>query len=635
VRKAHWYGGGAMPGRPLPVLVAGGLLVAVASCTLRNPTATKSEPTDLGDELDWGTCEEGVESDFECATLVVPLDYDERGGETIPIALIRYPATGDREGAVLVNPGGPGGSGYDIVANAGPVISEQMGLGAFDIVGFDPRGVDRSNGIRCLDDAAMDATMYLDDTPDSPAEQQAVDDAEQQLYDACRATYGDTLVEYSTDNVARDMDGIRVGLGDEQISYIGISYGTYLGAVYATLFPERVRAMVLDSAYEPTGDTPTQQHVTQLAGFEGAFDNWAAWCESNDACAFRATDVAARWDMLRDELDSDPVRGDDGREANRVVMEIATISSLYSDAAWPLLGAALADVESGDPKQLFLLADEYTGRQPDGTWLTITQSNRVIDCASGINAKTPPDPQAILDEMKQAAPRFAKYLSLDDVESTCAQLIGTEVDPPPIGYDGNAPILVVGGTNDPATPYRWAEELTAVMGSNARLLTFTGEGHGQLLSSSCVTEAEATAITDLALPEPGTTCDRDPPVERPEWWDDIPVPDGVSDPVDEPAITNLLGATETFGYVELRFSALDANETLDGYDNTLDAAGFDTLGRDEPFAGAPRGVYSAPNGDFFIVLVFGEQAYEDDDLAALAEFVPEGEHLVLQAYVPQ
>jgi pimeloyl-ACP methyl ester carboxylesterase len=623
-----------MSSRPLHLLVAGGLLV-VGACTSSNPTVTESRPTSLGDELDWGACEVGVEDGFECATLVVPLDYDQPEGDTISIALIRYPASGDRVGAILVNPGGPGGSGFDFVATAGAAMAADMGLDDFDIVGFDPRGVDRSGGIRCVDDATMDATIYLDDTPDTPAEDQALDDAEKQTADGCRAKYGDTLVEYSTENVARDMDGIRVGLGDDQISYIGISYGTYLGAVYATLYPDRVRAMVLDSAYEPTGDTPSQQHVTQLVGFEQAFDNWAAWCEINESCAFTSSDVGARWDALRDELDADPIPADDGREANRVVMEIATLASLYSKAAWPALGAALADAEAGDAQQLLLLADEYAGRQIDGTWLSISQSNPVIDCASGINAKTPDDPQVILDEVQQKAPRFGRDATLDDVASQCADLIGTEVEPPALGYTGDAPVVVVGGTNDPATPFRWAEELTAVMGPNARLLTFTGEGHGQLLSSSCVTEAEAKVITDLELPDAGTTCDPDPPVERPEWWGDIRVPDGVSEPIDEPAITGLLGITDTFGYVELRYSTLDPSDTLDGYDDSLGAADFRTLGRDEPFTGAPRGVYAAPNDDLFIVLVFGEEAYDDDDLAALGALVPDGRLLVLEAFVPQ
>lgn len=180
----------------------------------------------------WGPCEEDVDPEFECATLPVPLDYDNPAGETIGIALIRLPAAGAREGAILMNPGGPGGSGYDLVANAGAAIHNSMaGLDRFDIIGFDPRGVDRSGGMRCLDDAQVDATLYADDTPESIAEAVALAAGELAFPRACVAKYGETLVHYSTEATARDMDSIRVALGDAQISYIGISYGTYLGAV--------------------------------------------------------------------------------------------------------------------------------------------------------------------------------------------------------------------------------------------------------------------------------------------------------------------------------------------------------------------------------------------------------------------
>ena len=180
--------------------------------------------------------------------------------------------------------------------------------------------------------------MYLDDTPDTPEEAQALDAVDDQFGAACQAKYGDTLRFYSTANTARDMDSIRAALGDEQISYIGISYGTYLGGVYARMFPERVRAMVLDSAFEPSGDSEFDQWATQLVGFEHAFDDWAAWCEEGNDCAFTAVDVGARWDALFDSLDANPITAADGRRVNQVVLETATIAAMYSKAEWPALG---------------------------------------------------------------------------------------------------------------------------------------------------------------------------------------------------------------------------------------------------------------------------------------------------------
>ncbi len=187
-----------------------------------------------------------------------------------------------------------------------------MGLDDFDIVGFDPRGVDRSGGISCVSDEVQDKYLYVDPTPDDAAEAQLYDEAKTAIPDACRQKYGDDLVHYSTANTARDMDEIRKALGDEQITFLGISYGTYLGAVYATMFPDQVRAMVLDSAYEPTGDTIEQQYITQLVGFEGAFDNWAAWCAGDEACPFKAADAAAvgaRWDAALRPARPRPARG--------------------------------------------------------------------------------------------------------------------------------------------------------------------------------------------------------------------------------------------------------------------------------------------------------------------------------------
>ena len=336
----------------LRTLTAGGVVVLAAvavppSGTRQRPTGSAAAPPG---SLAWGPCEEDIGDAFECATLAVPLDYDDPAGPTIDLALIRYPAEpAIREGAILLNPGGPGGSGFEFAAAAAEALDFEMGLGGrFDIIGFDPRGVDRSGGIDCIDDAAIEALLYADDTPDDAVEAAASVAQQKAFGHACQQIYGDTLRHYSTENTARDMDMIRAALGDEQLSYLGVSYGTYLGGVYATLFPERVRAMVLDSAYEPTGDSEYDQWVTQLVGFEQAFANWAAWCEEGTECAFTDTDVGARWDRLIATLEATPAKSDSGRPVNHVAMETATISAMYSELAWPSLGAALAEAEAGD-----------------------------------------------------------------------------------------------------------------------------------------------------------------------------------------------------------------------------------------------------------------------------------------------
>ena len=553
---------------------------------------------------------------------------------------MRVPATQDRRGAVLFNPGGPGGSGFDSIAEGGPTISSSLGLGAYDLVGFDPRGVDRSNGIRCLTDAQLDAQAYLDDTPDTPQEQAALDGTEQALAQACTAKYGDTLRDYSTANTARDMDAIRVAMGDDTISYLGISYGTYLGAVYATLFPKHVRAMVLDSAFEPTGDTIEQQYETQLVGFEHAFDNWADWCQTHTTCRFNSgaadQSVAAAWDALAAQLDATPIPNADGRLGNQVVLRSATIAALYSTRDWPVLGAALADAAAGNPAGLFRLADGYAGRDDTGHYSTIEQSNTVINCASGIEAEKPSDPEALVAKLRSLAPRFAADLDVHQLTnpSACSLMM----PPQPIGalhYSGDAPIVVVGGTNDPATPFRWAQEMTAAMGPSATLVTYTGEGHGQLLASKCVTAIEGPLLAKGKHPAAATMCDPDPEIARPVWWDDIPAPKGIDSVLDSPGLVAALGLTTTDVYSELRTSAVSAKDVLAAYQPELVAAGFAHLGEQQPLAGSQQAVYTASNGDFFSILALDPTAFDDPQLATAKGLVPAGSTVVVLLYIPK
>lgn len=592
--------------------------------------------------IEWGDCDDPEAEDgaLECATLSVPLDYEAPDGDTIDLALVRAPATGDRQGAILFNPGGPGASGFDPIAINGTFLQAEMGLADFDLIGFDPRGVERSNGIRCLTDEQFDKFMYLDYTPDNPEEQALVDE-EDGLFEAeCQAEYGDTLRFYSTENTARDMDAIRAGLGDDQLSYLGISYGTYLGAVYATMFPDRVRAMVLDSAFEPSGDTVEQQYLTQLEGFEGAFDNWAAWCENEPSCAFTAEDVGARWDALVASYNAESVAGDDGRLANIAVIQRATTAALYSESQWPVLADALAAAERGEVAGTFALADAYSGRNPDGTIDTLFQSFVVISCASGINDDEPSDPEKLLATLQAAAPRFAADLTVDDLtdtQSQCETLTG-DVEQPELGYDGDGPIVVIGGTNDPATPFRWAEEMDELMGPQSALVRYNGEGHGQLLASTCVTDIEAAVLADLSLPDDDpTTCEPDPDVAEPSWWQDIPTPDGVGEPTNLPAVSAALGVTPTQFFSEARTTALDFQAAADAYAVALEDAGFEPVGpgSDLGFEASTNSAYFADNGEVLLVVTLGAEAFDSDELAGAKPSVPPDTTVVLVLYLPQ
>ena len=601
-----------------------------------NPTdsnpADTVEPSDTiavpdAGTLDWKQCDDPNVHDpsLECATLPVPLDYDNPTGDTIDLALIKHPAAGDREGAVLFNPGGPGASGFDYIAFSGAALASTLGVASLDLVGFDPRGAQRSGGIRCVSDQFRDQHLYIDETPDDAQEQALIDEAHNGFIDGCKQHYGDTLRFYSTQNTARDMDAIRAALGDEKISYLGVSYGTYLGATYATMFPDRVRTMVLDSVVEPRGDTDEQQLGTQLVGFEGAFNHWVAWCQRDSTCDFKAANVGVRWDALRQRLDDHPIADTDGRVANSATMLRATQEALYTESDWPALAQALANADDGNVASMMALADALNGRNNDGSFTTLFQSFYVIECASGIAARRPADPEALVGTLQAEAPRFAKYLTAADLSAdadTCDKLVG-KVEPLELSYTGDGPIVLVAGTNDPATPIRWANKMLGELGSNARMVTYAGEGHGQLLSSTCVADIEGAVLSDLTLPKPNAVCNPEPIVDKPDWWDSLPVPDRVSDVVSLPAVAAALGAAPTQIFSELRTTTLSADDAVAAYTPVLGDAGLQKF--DAPsilqLDDVVQGAYSDGTRTL-VVLAIGPKAFESEPLQAAKPDLP-------------
>lgn len=590
--------------------------------------------------LDWGPCNDpnAVDPSLECATLKVPLDYNNPAGDLLVLSLIKYPASGDRTGAVLFNPGGPGASGFDPIGFSGNAIAQGLGITSLDLIGFDPRGVDRSGGLHCISDSFQDQHLYVDDTPDTPEEQALKDEADTGFVDGCTQKYGDTLKFYSTANTARDMDAIRAAIGDDEISVLGLSYGTYLGATYATMFPDRVRAMVLDSVVEPNGDTVQQAFETQLVGFEGAFNNWAAWCESDATCGFNAPDVGARWDALKQKLDETAITGSGGREANNATMETATIAALYSKADWPVLGQALSNAEQGDPKGIFALADSYEGRDDHGKFTTLFQSFPIISCASGIADPAPDDAEALAATLRSEAPRFAKDFTAADATfdaARCRKLVG-DVKPDKISYSGDGPIVLIGGANDPATPIRWAKKMVAELGSNARLVTFTGEGHGQLLVSNCVTDIEGALLEELKLPAVDAVCDPNPVIPKPDWWDALPLPTGMSDVAALPAVAAVLGAEPTDVFSELRTTSLSAKDAVAAYTKAFGDTGLGEF--DAPplisSTDTAQGVYSDGVNRTIAVIAIGPKGFDDEALQGGKVDVPPNTTVVWIVAIP-
>ncbi len=496
---------------PLVVLIVAGctaglrLPVPAVGQHARRATAT---PNGLArfyaQRLAWRDCGGG----FRCATLQVPLDYSHPTRDTIGIAVVRRPADdpGRRLGSLVVNPGGPGGSGIDYARGADQVASTAL-LAQYDLVGFDPRGVGQSSPVTCLDDQQMDAFVAADPDPLTPS---AVDDvvAESKLFAAqCEAHSARLLPFVSTRDAARDIDILRQALGDRRLTYLGKSYGTYLGATYAELFPSRVGRLVLDGALDPRVGA-AQLGREQAAGIELALRSFLADCAKRSDCPVGADPGAAeqRIGNLLTSIRGQPLRGDATRTLDLALAETGIIAALYTDTTWPFLRQALRLALGGDGRGLLALADAYDGRDRNGHYASNElAANVAVNCVDRPDVTSVADVQAEPPSYRQASTLFGESLAWSDL--TCAYWpVPPEVTPHAIAARGAPPILVVGTIRDPATPYAWAQGLAEQLASG-RLLTYDGDGHtAYRRGSACIDGAVDAYFLQGALPAAGLTC---------------------------------------------------------------------------------------------------------------------------------
>lgn len=480
-----------------------------------DPPATAT-PTEVA-PLEWVDCDEATQAIGvpECATLLVPRDHDAPSGEQIEIAVARLDTAddGDQIGSLVINPGGPGGSGIDFLAQAAVVIPEDV-QERFDLIGFDPRGVGASSAVEC--DIRIDDNIVLLAADDEAGWQALVEEAEGFL-DTCDPASQDLIPWVGTNNAARDLDLLRAALGDDQLTYLGFSYGTRLGATYAELFPERVRALVLDGAVKPSPDL-NALGLEQATGFDRALENFAAACDAEDDCLLRelgpTLEVIDGLEREIAEVGSFPT-DDPGRVLTPGELTLGIFAALYSEDAWPYLAQALylAEVQQ-DGSILHALADSYAGRRPDGTYDNSTEANRAINCADDAVRRTADEERAAADEAAARSVHFAGFLRAS------AGCLGLEaaLDPLVLGPAAGAPpILVIGTTGDPATPYEWAVELADFLDSGV-LYSVEGEGHTAYGSIECVNDAVNAYLIDLAVPAPdAASCadDADADIFRP------------------------------------------------------------------------------------------------------------------------
>lgn len=442
--------------------------------------------------------------DWRCATVRVPLDYAKPDGETIGIALIRKEARdkGRRLGSMLFNFGGPGGSGVSILPRAAEAYSYDKLSSRYDLVSFDPRGVARSAGVVCRADKEQErALREVDLTPDTAAEEAAFMKDAADFGAGCARRSGKVLPHVGTSNAARDMDLIRTVLGDEKLTYFGISYGTELGGTYAHLFPSKVGRTVLDAVVDPTAD-PVGHARNQATGFQRALENYLKDRGQDPKAGTR------RIARLLERIDRKPLPTDSGRELNESLAVTGIVMPLYSKSSWPYLTRALDEAEKNGRGTLLLqLADSYNGRDEKGHYDTESHAQRAISCADSRPRPTAAEARALLPEFRKLSPVFGPFLAWDTA-GWCAQWpVAGERDHPEASAPGAGPILVVGTTGDPATPYEGARRMADALGKGVGvLLTNKGEGHGSYGESACVTSTVDAYFLDGKVPEDGRTC---------------------------------------------------------------------------------------------------------------------------------
>ncbi|WP_327369731.1 alpha/beta hydrolase [Streptomyces sp. NBC_01217] len=456
---------------------------------------------------DWKRCKapaggEAPGAGWRCATVDVPLDYAKPDGDTIGIALIRKEARdkGRRLGSMLFNFGGPGGSGVSILPRAAGSYGKLNAR--YDLVSFDPRGVAASAGVNCrTDKEAEQAYRKVDLTPDTAAEEAAFMKDGADFGAGCERRSGKVLPYVGTTNAARDLDLIREVLGDKKLTYFGMSYGTELGGTYAHLFPAKVGRTVLDAVVDPTADAIGHAR-NQATGFQRALENYLK---------DRGQDPKAgtqRIVRLLERIDRKPLPTDSGRELNESLAVTGIVMPLYSESNWPYLTQALDEAEkSGTGTTLLQLADMYNGRDEKGHYDTQNHSQRAISCADSRLRPTAAEARAVLPEFRKLSPVFGPFLAWDTA-GWCAQWpVEGEHDTPEASAPGAGPILVVGTTGDPATPYEGAQKMADELGKGVGImLTNKGEGHGAYGQNTCVTSTVNGYFLDGKVPADGKTC---------------------------------------------------------------------------------------------------------------------------------
>jgi len=495
------------------------LAVVLSGCSFHKPRLSSPAPNGTGPigSIDWQTCTaEALKKNsklpsnlsVQCGSVTVPLDWKTAkdgkaaDGKTITIALmrIRSGAQHDRVGSLLTNPGGPGDSGIDFL----PFLAGEVPglLARFDLIGFDPRGVGQSSAIKCIAAADLDANFGYEPDPVSDQSFSGIVNLTRSIDDGCGTKYGETLSLYSTEQAARDMDAIRAALGEGKLNYLGFSYGTLLGAVYAELFPTNIRAMVLDGAVDPTQNA-VDSAEGQAMGFERAFGNFTAWCSATPAKCPIAPDARAAINNALATARIAPVKGSDGRRATAGWVFYAVIATMYSQSSWPYLAQAIANLKKNDASLVFALADSYAQRDDSGQYTNLFDANSAVNCADSDSYPSVDQIRTLQSQWRTKYPLFGGALAMGLLGCS---LWPAKHDPYPVGKAvGAPPIVVVGTKGDPATPYESTAKLATMLGTG-QVLTWNGEGHTAYPETACIRNAVEGYLIDLKVPAKDLVC---------------------------------------------------------------------------------------------------------------------------------
>ena len=497
--------------------IALALTVILTGCSATEKKAEEVDPpfSALAEyeqqKLDWSECYDY----FECAELRVPIDYDDISVGTFRLSVLRAAALDQerRKGSIIVNPGGPGGSGVDYAYSAEYIFSPDI-TARYDIVGFDPRGVAGSEPIYCFSDDELDENLSADPKPDNATELAETLEEAKSYAEKCLENT-DYLEHFTTIATARDMDILRAALGEEKLNYVGKSYGTYLGTLYAELFPKNVGRFVLDGAVDPNIPMK-EQTLSQAIGFEGATDAFIKDCLSRNDCLFtgtfaeaRATIIATLQSAATTPLPQKNPRNNDDRLITESLILVGIASSLYDDVdGWPKLRQAFTESAAGFGDTFLQLADEYSGRTTDGTFRSNDfDSGAVIDCLDWRDSRTTEQYTIDAKEFAAKAPIFGPYIAYSGLHCQFFPQPTTQRVANTTTTITTAPIIVIGTIRDPATPYSWSVSLSKIF-KGSSLISLDGDGHtGHGRGSACVDNAVDAYLLSGTVPPADLICD--------------------------------------------------------------------------------------------------------------------------------